>query len=480
MDLDLTMDGKALYLIDRTSQITKVNPDTFAIIGRQRIRPEGDYQQFPYDIRSGLSNIVYYVDTRKVPAIHVFDFERGQELGIYDLGGEGVGNVAISKTGTNLFTWRQDGWVGEGTIYSWLARVDCTTTKLTRLQISPPVAQRYPFDTPVLLTANEERVFNKRHVFSSTNLDQVLATFGEDIYAITLNGDVAVGSTHVFNGRTAAVLGEFPFESSTLIVTRNQKSVALFRESTRELVLLPLAQFLKVSSPGLTPTPKDSEPVTSELGQLEWSSTPPAVAYQIYFGTNRSTVVNASTTSAEFVGVTENTSIKIPQKLSGAQFYYWRVDVVTLVETNRGPVWSFQVPAAFVSPARLTVNSALGHSPAPIGFRIVSEAPGAQWQITQTAPWYKVSPASGTASAVLQLSLDTAALAEGRYTNSFRFSTTDFILDVPVELQVFVCPSRKCWRMSKGLTFMLCRNPGRPAIKPSCFSSIHNPTMWKR
>ncbi len=75
---------------------------------------------------------------------------------------------------------------------------------------------------------------------------------------------------------------------------------------------------------------------------LSWTPADNAASHELYFGTDRGTVNNATTASTEYVGSKALGSESYdPGKLALNADYHWRVDEVYPTETIKGLVWSF-------------------------------------------------------------------------------------------------------------------------------------------
>ena len=75
---------------------------------------------------------------------------------------------------------------------------------------------------------------------------------------------------------------------------------------------------------------------------LSWTAASNAKSHNIYFGTDSSTVLNATTSSSVYQGNQSGTSYST-SKLTDINTYYWRVDEVDSSGTlTTGDVWSFQ------------------------------------------------------------------------------------------------------------------------------------------
>ena len=113
-----------------------------------------------------------------------------------------------------------------------------------------------------------------------------------------------------------------------------------------------------------TPKPSntDEHVVIDKNLILNWDSSKDAVAHQIYFGTDKKAVSNATEKSPEYKGKLTENNYKLGDLYSGTS-YYWRVDevdakgIVTL-----GTVWSFK-------PAQLAFPGAEGYGRFAVGGR---------------------------------------------------------------------------------------------------------------
>ncbi|MHC4296051.1 MAG: LamG domain-containing protein [Planctomycetota bacterium] len=75
---------------------------------------------------------------------------------------------------------------------------------------------------------------------------------------------------------------------------------------------------------------------------LSWTPADTAASHELYFGTDKDAVYNATTASPEYVGAKALGSESYdPGKLAWDAAYYWRVDEVYAAETVKGLVWSF-------------------------------------------------------------------------------------------------------------------------------------------
>jgi hypothetical protein len=76
--------------------------------------------------------------------------------------------------------------------------------------------------------------------------------------------------------------------------------------------------------------------------QLTWIPATTAVSHDVYFGTDKDAVRNATTASPEFKGnKAAGSESHDPGQLTWDTTYYWRVDAVYSTNTVKGLVWSF-------------------------------------------------------------------------------------------------------------------------------------------
>ncbi|NOR66439.1 MAG: hypothetical protein GQ528_03685 [Woeseiaceae bacterium] len=99
------------------------------------------------------------------------------------------------------------------------------------------------------------------------------------------------------------------------------------------------------TTPGAVGNPQPSNgaadvPLTATLN---WTPADNAASHELYFGTDRDAVNNATTGSPEYMGAKAlGSESHDPGKLAWDADYYWRVDAVYPTETIKGLVWSFE------------------------------------------------------------------------------------------------------------------------------------------
>ncbi|MBL7186460.1 MAG: LamG domain-containing protein [Phycisphaerae bacterium] len=90
------------------------------------------------------------------------------------------------------------------------------------------------------------------------------------------------------------------------------------------------------------PQPANGAVDVSMTSTLNWTAADNAASHELYFGTDRDAVNNATTASPEYVGARAiGSESHDPGKLAWHRSYHWRVDEVYPAETVKGLVWSF-------------------------------------------------------------------------------------------------------------------------------------------
>jgi len=93
-----------------------------------------------------------------------------------------------------------------------------------------------------------------------------------------------------------------------------------------------------------SPQPANNATGVQMTAQLGWAPAANATSHDLYFGTDKDAVRNATSASPEYVGnKAKGAESHDPGKLTLGGTYYWRVDAVYPTKTVKGLVWSFTV-----------------------------------------------------------------------------------------------------------------------------------------
>lgn len=440
-DMAITPAGDALYVIHAGSRtISKVDLTTFSVVGEKNIVTPQTYSlSNPLYVAAGQSDRLYYTDGAWGPGVYFFDFAAGTNLFVINTGGNGshgAGAILLNRTGSNFYIWNQYGW-GAGNVNAWVTRFDVAAGGgLTALENSFTSWRRDPLDTPLFLDGAERWVFNKQQMFAATNVSVLVNQFANNIYGISLDGSLAFGPTEVFNTVNGNTLTNLSFSTTVMTLSGDQKKLFRYNTSTASIVIYDMATIASVSGPNPTPIPADGAVVSLPLTNLNWSVSPLALTYDVYFGTNQVQVAAATNGSTLHLGRITAPPQSLPGLLAPGVTYYWRVDVVGFSATNTGPVWSFTTSTLSVNPAQVNCSAIAGYNPASISLVLTGAAPVAWSAAVTGANWLSVSPTSGTSPGTVTVSFNTAALAAGQYTNNINFTVGSTTLTVPVSLNV--------------------------------------------
>ena len=440
-DMATTPSGEALYVISAGIRtIAKVDLRSFAGVAEKTIStPNSSNPSNPLYVVAGPSNLVYYTDGAWGPEIYALDFSAGSSRLVLNTGGNqdyGAGGMALNRSGTALYAWRQYGW-GAGNVNSWVTHYAASADgTLTPLEDSFSSWRRDPVNTPVLLDRAERWVFNKQQMFAATNLTILLNQFPDNIYAISLDGSVAFGPTEVFATQTGTTLTNLPFATTVQCLSGDQTKLFRYDPARTNIVVYDMAAIAPVNGPSPVPTPADGSVVSLSLTNLSWTVSPIALAYDVYFGTNQAQVAEATPASAQFLGRVVSPGEPLLQPLQPATSYFWRVDVVAFGATNPGSVWSFTASTVAISPSRISYSAIAGYNPRGIALNLTSAGLVAWSAAVTGSNWLALAPVSGTAPGAANLTFHSAALPPGRYTNNVEFTLGALKMAVPVALEI--------------------------------------------
>lgn len=281
-DMALTPAGDALFVINAGSRtISKVDLASFTVVSEKSISTPNTYSlSNPLYVVAGLSNKLYYTDGAWGPEVYSFDFDAGASALVLDTGGnadDGAGGMALNRSGSGLYAWRQYGW-GAGNVNSWVSHYSVASGgSLVPLEDSFTSWRRDPLNTPVLLDAAERWVFNKEQMFSATNVAVLLAQYTDNIYAISLDGSVAFGPNEVFNAQTGILITNLPFSTTVAALSGDQKKLFRYNPATTSIVVYDMASIAPISGSIIVPTPADGSVVGLAPTSLIWSPNPTAL-----------------------------------------------------------------------------------------------------------------------------------------------------------------------------------------------------------
>jgi len=286
----------------------------------------------------------------------------------------------------------------------------------------------------VVMSADGTRIFWTGAGYDA-NLND-LGYFGEEIYATTAHGDLALGGQHVFNSHNGQTLYTWPIASSVMAVSGDQQKVFLYNSTANQMVIIPMSSIASVPGPGLNPTPANGAVINPPLPQVAWTVSPAALSYQVFFGTNAAAVAAATTNSALYLGTTTSNSFSLSASVNPGSTYFWRVDSMGFSGVTTGAVWSFTVSALTVTPQTLSLSGVTGLPILPQTITLTAPLATA-WNLTIAQPWMSAAISNGTTPSSVALNFNTTNLTSGLYTNQLTLSANGVTLQLPVTLQLF-------------------------------------------
>lgn len=473
-DMVLTASGDALYVINTGSRtIGKYRLAPLALERQQSITTPGTYDtNNPLHIASGRNGRLYHTDGAWAPSVTIFDFNTGIVLGKFD-DGNGVGGVTSTRDGSFLYVWRQFGW-SAGMLNSYVTRLDASGSVPVALENSFSSWRRDPFDTPLLLDAGERWLFNKQQMFDARDVSKLIQQFSENLYAISLDGTVTLGTTKAFRSLTGEELFSFGFASTVQALSTDQKR--LFRYSSSPgLVLYDMNSIASVAGPEMAPAPADEAILGDAPKKLSWTPSLTAVSYQVYLSTNATEVANAQKGSPVYLGSTSSLSLDISSALGVGVPWYWRVDAVgSDGQARTGHVWRFTVSPLQITPNFIPVDAIRGYNPAPSEVWIHTD--GIPWSARVMGDdWIQLSQAQGQTGARLILKFSTESFASGIKTNGVEINFPDGRVIVPIQLSVTALNINRM-AADPGRPYLYATQPGSLPGQPGKLLFIHTGT----
>jgi alpha-tubulin suppressor-like RCC1 family protein len=286
----------------------------------------------------------------------------------------------------------------------------------------------------LVLSPDGSILFWRGYVYDA-NLNEIGA-FGEEIYATTLHGDLALGAPHVLNTRNGKIVYTWPFSSQIMAVSGDQQKVFLFNSASNQLAVVPMSTIAAVSGPGFNPIPADGAVISLPLPQVFWALQPQALGYQVYFGTNKDAVVSANIHSVSYLGPTSTNYFSLPSGIKTGVTYYWRVDSLGFSGITAGSVWSFTPSPLAVMPQSMTIRGAVGWPipPQSLSIGAQSETP---WNMVIDQPWLSTSATNGSTPSSVTIGFNTSNLKAGLHTNFITLTENGTSLPISVVLELF-------------------------------------------
>ncbi|MBB5040468.1 Ig-like domain-containing protein [Prosthecobacter dejongeii] len=436
--VDLTTDERTLYAVSFAGKsVSRVNLDDFKLVATQAL-PNHVNVGNVYHVQAGREGIVYYTDATENPGLHVFDFAAGAVRATFRLPGlVGIGSFVVAPDERTLYARSQMGWGSSGSAF--LARVDCTTDALVQLSATSAVLAQDGHHSPILLGANLDSVITQGHFFTTSDLaggPQGKLT-GDSIFNASAYQDIWVTATQIIRADDGEVHQNLPAATQVTAFSPNQSRLIYAHLLTGEIVALDTSYLPRIAvSPGVAS--EEAQNVTFK--ELSWSGDPSVSFYDVYLGTDSSAVAAATIqTPGLFYASSASTTFSLGSgQLVQGQRYYWRIDLRSAEDhVVRGPVWSFRMAQAGVTPGQIS-SAAMPGETALSQHSLSIQTAGATtpWSLSSSVAWVTVGQTSGTGPATVLLSLNPSSLSAGVSVAELTLTSGHDVIKIPVQFEI--------------------------------------------
>jgi len=179
-----------------------------------------------YKINAGRPGRIYYEEEDQWININFIDTTTGNTVG---QSFEREGDGEIDPTGN--FYYHSDNNISNAHIHKLDISTDTPVEVATSLE--------HPYGSRnLVLSGDGSRLFWQGYVYDA-DLNEI-GSLGEEIYATTLHGTLAFGSTQVFQTASGAVFNNLPFTTTVMALTHDQTRILLFDGSTNTITFYPI------------------------------------------------------------------------------------------------------------------------------------------------------------------------------------------------------------------------------------------------
>lgn len=434
--------------------ISVVDLDTFEVkdtIHLTTYQSWGDPGETTANIELGPEDIIYYIDGSWGPVLHSFDRSIGQVLQRITFLGEEPGNatgfmdIAVNPDRSGMVAMPQFGWSAgghTGNIGQYDIEPDGTVTFIKTTTI--PGFQRKPFEAPALMSADGQLAVTKTVSVAADDTDQLLSSFPSAIWSMAPNASIVATADKLYRYDTGEELVSFgtPLPSysrndlarKAQVFTADYQKFIHFNNETEELEVIDLVATIGLDLLGQTLSPKNGAVIVSPE-TLDWSPIEGILEYDLYFGTDEGAIGSATTDSSAYLGRVSDTTSAVSLPLLSGETYFWRVDPVTRVGPQSGPIYSFTVSDVSLELAEIEVVTVQGHQNFEVAIGVTSSRP-ADWSASAAQQWIRTGSSSDVSPTEIVIELDASGLEPGRHVGEVEVTTPSGIVLIPVDLMV--------------------------------------------
>lgn len=425
-DADLTTEGDWLYVISFSGRtISKIDLDLFTIHSTQALPTyldEGTGALYHYHIETGRNGLVYFTDATSSPALHVFDYNAGQELQSFTLsGGAGIGDFTITPDGNTIYAWTQYGWTSSGN--SQMVRLNSSANFITQTNLSTDLLNQAPLLAPVFYSISRDAVVTKNSRFSPT-LSSRQSYPSQTMLAMSAYGHVLASESAVIEASTGQVSQSLMGTASLAAFTPDQTALVYLNATTQKLARLLIPG---LPSTSMTPGISDNAVLPTIPTSLSWNGSPLSASYDVFLTTDAAALATATnSTNGVYRGNTTGISFSVSSfNFLPGRTYYWRIDTRNHDgSTVTGQVWSFRLPEVIVPTTQIQLATTQGSTMTlTSALNLNAASPTSAWSISSSQSWLNVAPTSGAGSTSLTLSLNPTGLPAGTHTAQLTLTT---------------------------------------------------------
>lgn len=200
--LTLSEDGSKLYIVNRDASnlVTEVSLIDYSVTRNLQYLNTADSRDFSDRHIYNKSGRLYVVLGDWSPTLLIFDEASFQPSpGNAEI--NGVGEMVFTGDHSKFYFWSQYGWdagLAGSDVYAYSTNRD-GIVKVDQSNLGYPNMERDPLDTPTILVESQGMLIAKNKAFNMYNLQEVIGTFPEPIYAVDVVNNTALGKRGIYD-----------------------------------------------------------------------------------------------------------------------------------------------------------------------------------------------------------------------------------------------------------------------------------------
>ena len=412
----------------------------------------GDADDTTANIDLGPGNIIYYTDGTWGPVLHVLNRSSGAVLQSIKFDGStsssnitGFMDFAVTNDKTGMVAMPQYGW-SAGVHYRTIGQYSINGNGTVNFVKETTIANisREPFEAPVLIRDDDQIAVMKTISVDPSDVDILDRAFPTAIWSMAPDGSIVATGDKLYEYETGNELYTIPGGSVTgpgytytkaQAFTSDFTRFVYFNPSDNTLNVVNLVDEIGLEQLGRSLNPQDGAVVNSPA-TLTWTPLSGVDQYDIYLGTNETSITEADNTSPFFLGRVTGSSLELTQTLINGTDYFWRIDPVTALGPETGTVYTFTVSDIALSLPDIDAQTVAGHTDYQVDILLESSEPGIAWTASAADSWITFSGNSGSTPSTLRVHLDTTTLLPGFHNSSITLTSETGPVQIPVQIEV--------------------------------------------